>query len=260
MPPLTMSLRWTTPSAQLSLATTSGVPPCSATRCTAASTSAGARPPFSLDERLDGVGRALADHAAVEVDAAHPRRRRERDELVLAELALAQVEALLREHDDRAALRRLVGERGELRDLGQLALLDPVGGRNSAACRLPSVIVPVLSSRSTSTSPEASTARPDIASTLRWTSRSMPAIPIAESSAPIVVGISETRSAISTVCERSRVRVERERPQRHDRGEKGDRQSGEQDVERDLVRCLAPLRALDERDHPVEERPARAPA
>ncbi len=30
----------------------------------------------------------------------------------------------------------------------------------------------------------------------------MPAIPIAESSAPIVVGISATSSAISTVCER----------------------------------------------------------
>ncbi len=77
----------------------------------------------------------------------------------------------------------------------------PPTGRNSAAWRLPSVIVPVLSSRSTSTSPEASTARPDIASTLRWTSRSMPAIPIAESSAPIVVGIRATSSAISTVCD-----------------------------------------------------------
>ena len=79
----------------------------------------------------------------------------------------------------------------------------PLTGMNSAAWRLPSVIVPVLSSRSTSTSPEASTARPDIASTLRWTSRSMPAIPIADRSAPMVVGISATRSAISTVCERS---------------------------------------------------------
>ena len=77
----------------------------------------------------------------------------------------------------------------------------PSTGTNSEAWRLPSVIVPVLSSRSTSTSPEASTARPDIASTLRCTSRSMPAMPIAESSAPIVVGISATSSAIRTVCE-----------------------------------------------------------
>ena len=49
----------------------------------------------------------------------------EGDELVLAELALAQPEPLLGEHDDRAALGRLVGERGELRDLGQLALARP---------------------------------------------------------------------------------------------------------------------------------------
>ena len=66
---------------------------------------------------------------------------------------------------------------------------------NSAASRLPMVIVPVLSSSSVLTSPAASTARPDIASTLRCTSRSMPAMPIAESSAPIVVGIRQTSSA-----------------------------------------------------------------
>ena len=76
-------------------------------------------------------------------------------------------------------------------------------GTNAAAWRLPSVIVPVLSSSSTSTSPDASTARPERASTLRRTSRSMPAMPIALSSAPIVVGISATSSAISTVSEMS---------------------------------------------------------
>ena len=57
------------------------------------------------------------------------------------------------------------------------------------------VIVPVLSSSSVFTSPAASTARPDMASTLRCTSRSMPAMPMADSSAPIVVGISATSSA-----------------------------------------------------------------
>ncbi len=63
------------------------------------------------------------------------------------------------------------------------------------ACRLPMVIVPVLSSSSVFTSPAASTARPDMASTFRWTSRSMPAMPMADSSAPMVVGISATISA-----------------------------------------------------------------
>ncbi len=66
------------------------------------------------------------------------------------------------------------------------------------AWRLPSVIVPVLSSSSTSTSPAASTARPDIASTLARNIRLMPAMPIADSNAPIVVGIRHTSSATST--------------------------------------------------------------
>ena len=72
----------------------------------------------------------------------------------------------------------------------------PSTGRSSVACRLPRVMVPVLSSSSMSTSPAASTARPDMASTLRRTSRSMPAMPMADSSAPIVVGIRQTSSAI----------------------------------------------------------------
>ena len=71
------------------------------------------------------------------------------------------------------------------------------------AWRLPRVIVPVLSSSSVLTSPAASTARPLRASTLRCTSRSMPAMPIADSSAPMVVGISETSRAIRTVVETS---------------------------------------------------------
>jgi hypothetical protein len=64
---------------------------------------------------------------------------------------------------------------------------------------LPSVIVPVLSSSSTSTSPAASTARPETAITLAWIMRSMPAMPIAESKPPMVVGIRQTSSATSTV-------------------------------------------------------------
>ena len=71
----------------------------------------------------------------------------------------------------------------------------PVSGTKALACRSPIVIVPVLSSSSTSQSPAASTARPDLASTLNRTSRSIPAMPIAESSAAIVVGISVMSSA-----------------------------------------------------------------
>ena len=130
-------------------------------------------------------------------------------------------------------------------------------GMNSVAWRLPSVIVPVLSSSSTSTSPDASTARPDSASTLRRTSRSMPAMPIADSSAPIVVGISDDEQRDQRGDRGVGVRELGERPQGHDDGEEDDREAGEQDVERDLVRRLAPLGALDERDHAVEEALAR---
>ena len=82
----------------------------------------------------------------------------------------------------------------------------------------------------------------------------MPAIPIAESSAPIVVGISATSSEISVVSE---IGVSANRPngrKRRDDDHEDQRQAGEQDVQRDLVRGLAPRGALDQRDHPVQER------
>ena len=75
----------------------------------------------------------------------------------------------------------------------------PGAGVNSVAIRFPSVIVPVLSRRSTSTSPAASMARPDVAITLWRIILSIPAMPIAERSPPMVVGIKQTRSATSTV-------------------------------------------------------------
>ncbi len=74
--------------------------------------------------------------------------------------------------------------------------------KNSVAWRLPRVMVPVLSSSRVFTSPAASTARPLMASTLYCTSRSMPAMPMADSSPPMVVGIRQTSSETSTktVC------------------------------------------------------------
>jgi hypothetical protein len=62
-------------------------------------------------------------------------------------------------------------------------------------------MVPVLSSSSVVTSPAASTARPDMASTLCCTRRSIPAMPMADSSAPIVVGMRHTSRATSTPTE-----------------------------------------------------------
>ena len=159
--------------------------------------------------RQHRAGRALAHPqrripslGSAQVDAGHPGLRGERHPVgadQLAGVALAQAVPLLGEDDDRAALGRLVGEAGQLGGVGELRLVDAVDRQNSLACRLPRVIVPVLSSSRVLTSPAASTARPDIASTLRCTSRSMPAMPIAESSAPIVVGMRQTSSETSTI-------------------------------------------------------------
>jgi hypothetical protein len=97
-----------------------------------------------------------------------------------------------------------------------------------------------------------------MASTLKRTSRSMPAMPMADSSAPMVVGISVTNSATSimtgTDCRRHRRKTRDRRCREHE----DQRQAGEEDVERDLVRRLLPLGALDQRDHAVEEGRARA--
>ena len=76
-------------------------------------------------------------------------------------VALADAVLLLGEHDDAAALRRLVGERASCAASASSCVAARRGaGRNAVAWRLPSVIVPVLSRSSTSTSPAASTARP----------------------------------------------------------------------------------------------------
>ena len=77
----------------------------------------------------------------------------------------------------------------------------PSTGINSEAWRFPSVIVPVLSSIKISTSPAASIARPLIANTLAWFNLLIPAIPIAESKAPIVVGAKHTSKATKVVIE-----------------------------------------------------------
>ena len=85
----------------------------------------------------------------------------------------------------------------------------------------------------------------------------MPAMPIADSSPPIVVGIRHTSRATRTIDRLLGVRVDGERLQRHDGEQEDDREPGEQDVEGDLVRRLLAVGALDEGDHAVEERLAR---
>ncbi len=83
-----------------------------------------------LDRPADRVGRTLADLAVVQIDAAHARLRGERHERRGQRLhvALAQIETVFREHDDAAAFRRFVGERGELRGVGQFLFAHAGGG------------------------------------------------------------------------------------------------------------------------------------
>ena len=85
----------------------------------------------------------------------------------------------------------------------------------------------------------------------------MPAMPIADSRPPIVVGMRHTSRATSTMIVLLGAGVDGERLQRDDGQQEDDRQAGEQDRQGDLVRCLLPVGALDEGDHPVEERLAR---
>ena len=77
----------------------------------------------------------------------------------------------------------------------------PPTGKKPDAIRLPMVMVPVLSSSRVCTSPAASTARPLMARTFFWTRRSIPAIPMAESRAPMVVGMRQTSKATRTTTE-----------------------------------------------------------
>ena len=79
--------------------------------------------------------------------------------------------------------------------------VTPSTGRKAAAWRLPRVMVPVLSSSRTSVSPAASMARPLMASTLAWFNRLMPAMPMAESSAPMVVGARQISRATRETIE-----------------------------------------------------------
>ena len=243
-------------------ATTSGVLPRRATSSTAFVHFLRITSALRLDVALHRIGRALADLAIGQVDTAHARLRGEAEErrVQRRHVALANVEALFREHDDTAAFGRFVGERRELRGVREIVLGQPGAGMNADAWRLPSVIVPVLSSSSTSTSPAASTARPEVAITFACIMRLMPATPIADSKPPMVVGIRQTSSATSAVmvtdvpCFHAADREHRERQQGRRGEQQHERERDEQDRQRDLVRRLLTLGAFDHRDHAVEKR------
>ena len=73
----------------------------------------------------------------------------------------------------------------------------------------------------------------------------------------MVVGMRQTRSATRATVSTEVPAYCAERPEGHRRHEEDDRQAGQQDRQGDLVGRALALGALDERDHPVEERLAR---
>ena len=124
IPPLTMSLSWTTPSTLRALGDDERRAALLGDRVDARAHLGGERRrPWRATYASIGVGRALADLAPCPraVDAAHPRLRGERDErrLERVHVALADAVPLLREDDDAPPLGRLVGERRELRGVGE---------------------------------------------------------------------------------------------------------------------------------------------
>ncbi len=199
MPSFTTSTRATTPRASPPSATTRGVPPPVAMPSTMPSRASGTVPPCSLTQRRTESVAPLRTEvparstplmrvwAVKGTRVASLRSRSSRSNLSLARTTIDRpsgVSSARLANWAAAASRRAS---------------TPGSGRKSAAWRLPRVMVPVLSSRRVEQSPAASTARPDMASTLCWTRRSMPAIPMADSSAPMVVGIRQTSRATRTM-------------------------------------------------------------
>ena len=74
------------------------------------------------------VGGALADLHTTDIDTAHARLRGEGHEAGLrtADRPPPQIEALLRQYDDAAPLRRLIRQRSQLCRIGQFLLRDAI--------------------------------------------------------------------------------------------------------------------------------------
>ena len=271
-----MSLRWMTPSSLPSLATASGVPPDLAiasaiaviSRAVSALTfgpqrlhgAAGAdRGRGTVEEVQDRVDRALADPRRADLDAAHAGLRGERDEvgLQLGELAAADAVFLLGQHDDRAAFRRLVGERSKLRRVGQFLL-------GHAAHRLELGRLAVAERDGAGLVEQQ---RVDVARGLDRAARHRQHV---EAHQAVHAGDADGRQQRA---DGGRDQGDEQRHQDDDRDRaagigdvardrrgrehEDDGQADQQDIERDLVRRLLPLGAFDQPDHAVEEGRAR---
>ena len=173
------------------------------------------------------------------------------------ELAAADAVFFLGQHDDRAAFRRLVGERGELRRVRQFLLGDAAHrlelGRLAIAERDGAGLVEQQ--------------RVDVAGRLDGAARHGEHV---EAHQPVHAGDADGGEQRA---DRGRNQRDEQRHQDHDRDRaagigdvardrrgrehEDDGQADQQNVERDLVRRLLPLGAFDQPDHAVEEGRAR---
>ncbi len=196
-PALTTSFRWMTPTSTPFSLTASGVPPERAMRSMAALSSAGAA--------------AAVRPTSLKIASTAPLRQlslpESRPEIRVVALKGTGLESFggvpVRPFSSaRSTIERPSGVSSASEAImaawSAASARTPGAAITSVAMRLPWVMVPVLSSSRVSTSPAASTARPEVASTLTFSSRSMPAMPMAESRPPMVVGIRQMNSAPST--------------------------------------------------------------
>ena len=211
MPPFTTSFRKMTPSGTRPSATTSGVPPWRAMSSTAVVTAVGKPPPWASTQARTLAAAPLrmerAGWSAVAVRSTPLIRVCAVNGTKVACVAASSRPRRLNFSLASTTMLRPSGvssaSEASWAASASCSRVMPGAGTKSAAWRLPSVMVPVLSSRSTSMSPAASTARPEVARTLRCSSRSMPAMPMALSSPPMVVGIRQTSRAIRVVSEKA---------------------------------------------------------
>ena len=260
-----------TPSRRPSLATASGVPPDFAIASAMALISRAASAAHRRLQRADG--RAGHDRRRriekLRIESTAPLRTHELPTSMplmrlcavngmklraqLRQVAAADAVLLLRQHDDRAAFRRLVGERGELRRIRQLLL-------GHAAHRLELGRLPVAERDGAGLVEQQ---RIDVA---RRLDRAAGHRQHVEAHQPVHAGDADGGQQRA---DGGRDQRDEQRDQDDDRhraarigdvardgrgGEhEDDRQADQQDIERDLVRRLLPLGALDQPDHAIEE-------
>ena len=171
----------------------------------------------------------------------------------LTHVAPANAVFLLGQHDDGPALGRFVGQRSELRRVRKLALVDAVHGQEFGC-------LPVAERDRTGLVEQQ---RIDVARRLHRPAGHGQHV---EAHQPVHTGDADGRQKRA---DRGRNERDEQRDQHDDRnfptrigsearnGSNGQhedqRHAGKQDVERDLVRCLLPLRSLDQPDHAIEE-------